>query len=49
MDRNYLKDRGRDRVSAILAAAGYNFVLLLRWLAALLRAIIRAFAETLKR
>ena len=46
MDRNYLKGRGGDRINAILAAAGYNFGLLLRWLAALLRAIIRAFAET---
>lgn len=45
MDRNYLKGRGGDRINAILAAAGYNFGLFLRWLAALLRAIIRAFAE----
>jgi IS5 family transposase len=35
-----------DRIDAALAAAGYNFGLLLRWLAELLRAIIRAFAET---
>jgi hypothetical protein len=35
-----------DRINAVLAAAGYNFGLLLRWLAELLRAIIRAFAET---
>ena len=46
MDRNYLKGRVGDRINAVLAAAGYNFGLLLRWLAALLRAIIRAFAET---
>jgi IS5 family transposase len=32
--------------STVLAAAGYNFGLLQRWLAELLRAIIRAFAET---
>jgi transposase, IS5 family len=43
MDRNYLKRRVGDRVNAVLAAAGYNFGLLLRWLAELLRAII---AET---
>jgi IS5 family transposase len=46
MDRNYLKGRVGDRINAILAAAGYNFGLLLRWLAELLRAIIRTFAET---
>ena len=31
MDRNYLKGRDGDRANAILAAAGYNFRLLLRW------------------
>ncbi|MGY3585625.1 hypothetical protein ACVIGB_005320 [Bradyrhizobium sp. USDA 4341] len=36
----------RISISAVLAAAGYNFGLLLRWLAALLRTIIRALAET---
>jgi IS5 family transposase len=46
MDRNYLKGRVGDRINAVLAAAGYNFGLLLRWLADLLRAIIRVFAET---
>jgi IS5 family transposase len=40
MQRNYLKGRQGDRINAILAAAGYNFSLLLRWLAALLRALI---------
>src|SRR6266436_337872 len=45
MDRNYLKGRGGDRINAVLAAAGYNFGLLLRWLAELLRAIICAFVE----
>ena len=38
MGRNYLKGRDGDRINAVLAAAGYNFSLLLRWLAALLRA-----------
>lgn len=37
MDRNYLKGREGDRINAVLAAAGYNFSLLLRWLAELLR------------
>ena len=46
MGRNYLAHRNGDLNNAILAAAGYNFGLLLRWLAELLRAIIRAFAET---
>ncbi len=45
MDRNYLKGRLGDRINAVLAAAGYNFGLLLRWLAELLRAIICAFVE----
>jgi len=45
MDRNYLKGRLGDSVNAVLAAAGYNFGLLLRWLAELLR-LIRIFVET---
>src|SRR5215813_15488117 len=36
MGRNYLKGRHGDRINAVLAAAGYNFVLLLRWLERLL-------------
>ena len=42
MGRNYLKGRDGDRINAVLAAAGYNFSLLLRWLARLLCALIRA-------
>ena len=42
MGRNYLKGRDGDRSNAVLAAAGYNFSLLLRWLARLLRALIQA-------
>ena len=45
MERNYLKGRDGDRANAVLAAAGYNFSLLLRWFEALLRALI----ETLLR
>jgi transposase, IS5 family len=41
MDRNYLKGRDGDRINAVLAAAGYNFSLLLRWLERLLRALMR--------
>ena len=32
MGRNHLKGRNGDRANAVLAAAGYNFALLLRWL-----------------
>jgi IS5 family transposase len=39
MERNYLKGREGDRANAVLAAAGYNFALLLRWIEALLRAL----------
>ncbi len=42
MGRNYLKGRDGDRSNAVLAAAGYNFSLLLRWLERLLYALIRA-------
>jgi transposase, IS5 family len=41
MDRNYLKGRHGDRSNAVLAAAGHNFSLLLRWLERLLRALIQ--------
>lgn len=42
MQRNYLKGRDADRANAVLCAAGYAFHLLLRWLEALLRPLIRA-------
>jgi len=31
MHRNYLTGRDGDRINEVLAAAGYNFILLLRW------------------
>ena len=31
MGRNYLTGRDGDRINEVLAAAGYNFILLLRW------------------
>jgi transposase, IS5 family len=40
MDRNYLAHRRGDASNAILAAVGYNFRLLLRWLTFLLRLIL---------
>src|SRR5882672_6857679 len=46
MGRNYLKGRDGDRSNAVLAAAGYNFSLLLRWLARLLCALTRALFPT---
>ena len=46
MGRNHLKGRDGDCINAVLAAAGYNFALLLRWLARLLRALFQALAIT---
>jgi IS5 family transposase len=40
MGGNYLKGRDGDRINAVLAAAGYNVSLLLRWIERLLRALI---------
>ncbi|MET4448593.1 hypothetical protein ABIB75_006903 [Bradyrhizobium sp. GM2.2] len=37
MSRNHLKGRARDRINPVLAAAGFNFHLLLRWFERLLR------------
>ena len=42
MGRNYLKGRDGDSGNAVLAAAGYYFSLLLRWLERLLRVLIQA-------
>jgi IS5 family transposase len=42
MGRNYLKGRDGDRINAVLAAAAYNFSLLLHWLEWLLRTLIQA-------
>jgi IS5 family transposase len=40
MRRNHLKARDGDRINAVLAAAGYNFSLLRRWFAELLRGLL---------
>jgi transposase, IS5 family len=45
MRRNHLKGREGDRVNAVLAAAGYNFSLLLRWFRRLLRTLVRILAR----
>jgi len=42
MERNYLAGEQGDAVNAILAAAGYNFALLLRWLKGILWLIMLA-------
>ena len=41
MRRNHLKGREGDRINAVLAAAGYNLSLLLRWFRSLLRILLR--------
>jgi transposase, IS5 family len=45
MDRNYLKGRDGDRINAVMAAVGFNFHLLLRWLRSFLRAWIQALLD----
>jgi IS5 family transposase len=40
MERNYLAHRAGDAANAVLAAAGYNFRLLIRWLALWLLAVL---------
>jgi IS5 family transposase len=40
LDRNYLKGRDGDRINAILAGAGHNFHLLLKWLRLLFALIL---------
>jgi IS5 family transposase len=40
--RNYLAGKAGDAINAVLAAAGYNFCLLLNWLKLFLRLLIRA-------
>ena len=47
MDRNYLHHRSGDANNAILAAIGYNFSLLLRWLRLLLHLILAALCAAL--
>jgi IS5 family transposase len=47
LDRNYLAHRQGDANNAILAAAGYNFRRLIRWLSILVRLVLaRLFART---
>ena len=46
MGRNHLVHRAGDATNAVLAAVGYNFHLLIRWLRLLLYRILLAFAVT---
>ena len=48
MDRNDLARRSGDTANAVLAAAGYNFRLLIRWLKFLLRQILSAMTGELQ-
>jgi len=48
MERNYLAHRAGDAANAVLAAAGYNFSLLIRWLRLLLRQILSSLTATLQ-
>jgi IS5 family transposase len=48
MDRNYLFHSSGDAINAVLAAAGYNFRLLLNWLRLLLRLLLIARSPQLK-
>jgi transposase, IS5 family len=43
MERNYLAHRAGDAINPVLAAAGYNFRLLIRWLRLLLFDLLAAF------
>ena len=45
MGRNYLKGPKGDRFNAVLATAGYNFSLLLRWMAEISHALILMLAR----
>src|SRR6202021_3236346 len=47
MRRNHLKGRDGDRINAVLAAAGFNFSLLLRWFRRLLCALLLILARAL--
>jgi transposase, IS5 family len=47
MRRNYLKGRDGDRINAVLAAAGFNFSLLLRWFRRLLCALLLILSRPL--
>ncbi len=47
LDRNFLRGRDGDQFNAVMTAVGYNFRLILRWLAKLLRQIIAAITAAI--
>jgi transposase, IS5 family len=47
MRQNHLKDREGGRINAVLAAAGYNFGLLLRWFRRLWRTLLLILARAI--
>jgi IS5 family transposase len=46
MDRSFLKGRNGDAANALLAAIGYNFRLLIAWIALLWAVIQKLSSET---
>ena len=46
LGRNFLKGRDGDKINAILAGAGYNYRLVLKWLRFLLARIVAAVPGT---
>ena len=49
MGRNYLAHQQGDAINAILAAAGYNFRLLLTWLRLFLRLLLTVLFAQMRR
>ena len=47
--RNHLKGRDGDCINTVLAAAGYNFSLLLRWFEELLRVLLLIIYRSVRR
>lgn len=49
MGRNYLAHRRGDAINAVLAAAGYNFTLLIKWIRLLFAFVLPTFISSLRR
>jgi IS5 family transposase len=47
MRRNYFKGRDGDRINAVIAAAGYNFSLVLPWFRRLLHTLLLILARAI--
>ena len=48
LGRNFLKGRDGDKINAILAGAGYNYRLVLKWLRLLLARIMAAILNAMR-